>query len=142
MKRPVETDWGYYWKGQVPWLYRLRPPQTTERVGRWGEWVALRYLAELGWDVVARNWKTRRGELDLVARDDKQLVVIEVRTRLGDPIGVLPEESLDREKESKVENLAFEFLRRYELWDESLRLDWIAVETSDGRDFELRHASF
>ncbi|WP_424638345.1 YraN family protein [Embleya sp. AB8] len=50
-------------------------------VGRYGERVAARYLTEAGMAVLARNWRCRDGEIDIVARDGRTLVVCEVKTR-------------------------------------------------------------
>ncbi len=108
-------------------------------LGRWGEWLALKHLRRLGWDVVARNWTTKRGEIDLIAYDGEELVFLEVRTRRPESRR-LPEDSLTRRKLRQLESLAFDFLRRHEICDRPVRLDFIAVETPDGRNFELRHS--
>jgi putative endonuclease len=141
MKRAIETNWGYQWSGKIGWPYRLRTSATKAEVGRWGEWLALRHVRNLGWDVVARNWRNRRGELDLIAYDSDRLVIVEVRTRRQGPSGFPPEETVDTEKESRLETLAMDFLRRFEITDCPLRLDVIGIETPDGAHFELRHFS-
>lgn len=48
-----------------------------------GEDAAAEYLAGLGWVVLARNWRCRYGELDVIASDGQTLVVVEVKTRSG-----------------------------------------------------------
>lgn len=126
------------------WRSRLRRPWgfqfsgSRAEVGRWGEWVALKYLRREGWDILARNWRSPLGEVDLIAYDGPMLVFVEVRTRLH-PGPYRPEESLDAEKEVRLERLAGDFKRRHELTDETARLDLIAIETDDLRSFELRH---
>ncbi|NCD16562.1 MAG: YraN family protein [Actinobacteria bacterium] len=51
-------------------------------VGRYGEELACRYLGDRGFTVVARNWRCRHGEIDIVATDPRGVVrVIEVKTR-------------------------------------------------------------
>ncbi|GHF11994.1 MULTISPECIES: YraN family protein [Streptomyces] len=54
-------------------------------LGRYGEDLAVRRLAEAGMTVLARNWRCRDGELDIVARDADALVVCEVKTRRAGP---------------------------------------------------------
>ena len=54
-------------------------------LGRLGEDLAARHLEQAGWQIVARNWRTRRGEIDIVARDGEWLVFVEVRTRRAAP---------------------------------------------------------
>lgn len=128
-------------KTRRPWGFRFRGRKA--QVGRWGEWLALKHLRMLGWDILARNWRSRRGELDLVAFDGPQLVIVEVRTRWVEahpaPDRTRPEETVGREKSRRLDALAWDFARRYDLTGESWRVDLIAVETPDLRRFELRH---
>ena len=55
--------------------------RAKDAVGRYGEDVAARHLTEAGLVVLARNWRCREGEIDIVARDGDVLVVCEVKTR-------------------------------------------------------------
>ena len=50
-------------------------------IGRQGEELAVAYLRDCGWTVVERNFRCKGGELDIVARDGDEMVVVEVRTR-------------------------------------------------------------
>ncbi|THA82040.1 YraN family protein [Streptomyces sp. A0592] len=52
-----------------------------QAMGRYGEELAARRLTEAGMTVIARNWRCRGGEIDIVARDGDALVVCEVKTR-------------------------------------------------------------
>ncbi|MCX5375578.1 YraN family protein [Streptomyces sp. NBC_00091] len=54
-----------------------------QALGRYGEELAARRLTESGMTVIARNWRCRSGEIDIVARDGDALVVCEVKTRRG-----------------------------------------------------------
>jgi putative endonuclease len=116
------------------WLARRR----KTRLGPWGEWVALRYLQHLGWDIVARNWTGGRGELDLIAYDGTTLVFAEVKTRRT-PSALPPEYGVGEEKKDQIERLAYRFIYRHELDEPPLRFDLIAIETPDRRSFEIRH---
>ena len=112
---------------------------SRQSLGRWGEWVALRYVRRLGWDVVARNWRSRRrGEIDLIAYHGPCLIFLEVKTRLM-PSQFPPEDNLSSQKVRQLERLAFEFALRYEMQKQPMRIDLIAIETSDLRRFHLRH---
>ena len=123
---------------------RVRRPLTfwfgysRRDLGVWGEWMALRHLRRLGWDVVARNWTSRRGEIDLIAYDSDCLVFVEVKTRQL-PTDLPAEESLDLEKGRRLEDLALEYLWRHEIDDASVRFDLIAIETPDLRLYRLKH---
>lgn len=61
-----------------------------DEVGRQGEQVAVDYLTERGYRVLDRNWRCRLGEVDIVALDGRELVVVEVKARrslaFGDPL--------------------------------------------------------
>ena len=54
---------------------------TPRELGRLGEDLAARHLTSLGWTVLERNVRVPRGEIDLVAREGDELVLVEVRTR-------------------------------------------------------------
>ncbi|MBT4819215.1 MAG: YraN family protein, partial [Lentisphaerae bacterium] len=51
------------------------------RLGRRGERIAARLLREVGYDVLARNFRAEAGEIDIVARDGETLCFVEVKTR-------------------------------------------------------------
>lgn len=77
-------------------------------LGRLGEDLAVEHLMRLGWEIVARNHRTRFGELDVVARDGDVLVFCEVKTRRGRGE---PWEALHPLKQSQVRRMASAFLR-------------------------------
>lgn len=124
--------------GQVGRIQSWLGRRSRTPLGRWGEWVALKWLLHQRWDVVARNWTTRRGELDLIAWDREQLVFVEVKTRLAGGLS-RPENAMDDDKRDQIEALALSFLSRLELGEVSIRFDLIAIETVDRRRFQLRH---
>lgn len=65
----------------------MAPVDPRRAVGNRGEDLALRFLEGLGYTLVARNWRCRAGELDLVVREQDCLVFVEVKTRLGEAAG-------------------------------------------------------
>ncbi|MBX9245358.1 YraN family protein [Actinotalea ferrariae] len=103
--------------------------RAKDAVGRYGEKVAAAYLSAAGWDVVDRNWRGRAGELDIVALQGDELVVVEVKTRSGDGYGH-PAEAVDHAKLSRLRRLAGEWLACHDLRPRSVRVDVIAVRTS------------
>jgi len=108
------------------------------RLGAWGEWIALGYLRRKGWDILARNWVSRRGELDLVAYHQETLVFVEVKTRMG-PTLFPPETALDERKRDQLEIMANRFQLQYDLMGSPIRFDLIAIETEDRKHYQLRH---
>jgi putative endonuclease len=125
-------------EGRAGLVARLLCRLRNVGLGEWGEWVALVYLRQLGWDIVARNWRGKRGELDLVAYDDPFLVFVEVKTRRL-PAELPPEDQIGREKERMLDLLADEFTLAFEVLDCPTRIDVIAVETPDLVHYRLRH---
>jgi putative endonuclease len=79
-------------------------------LGRLGEDLALAHLQRLGYALVARNHRTRFGELDLVVCDAATLVFCEVKTRRANAAGRLPWETLHGDKRRRVRAMARSFL--------------------------------
>jgi putative endonuclease len=79
-----------------------------QRIGRLAEDLVARRLAAAGWGILERNARTRHGELDLVARDGRALVFVEVKAgRAGTALGPeRPVLAVDRRKQLRVRRLA------------------------------------
>jgi putative endonuclease len=119
-------------------------PNTRRALGRQGEDVAATYLARLSYEIVARNWRTRTGELDIVAREGEWLVFVEVRARrvgrtAAAPMLGRPEESVTARKQLQLAAMADAYL--FEMpWNGPWRIDVIAVEIrGDGSVARLNH---
>ena len=70
-------------------------------IGKQGEELARKYLANRGYRILEQNYKTRRGEIDLVARYKNTLIIIEVRTKHHEQFGT-PEETIDYKKRLRL----------------------------------------
>lgn len=101
-------------------------------IGAAGEGRAAAFLAQLGYTIVERNWRNDLGELDLVAMDGNELVLIEVRTLTSAHHGV-PEESVGSRKQRQLAHLAAAYVQHAKHQGE-WRIDVIAIDR-DG----LRH---
>ena len=99
--------------------------RAKDALGRYGEAVAERFLAEAGCVVLARNWRCRFGEADLVARDGDAVVVCEVKTRRGEEYGG-PFAAVVPEKVERLRRLAQCWVDEHGAVAE-LRLDVIGV---------------
>jgi putative endonuclease len=75
-----------------------------DRVGRAGEAAALGILKDEGLRVIARDWRSRLGQIDIVAEDGDTLVLVEVKARRGTAFG-LPQEAVDERKQRKLRTL-------------------------------------
>lgn len=79
------------------------------RTGMIGEIKAARYLRQKGYDIYAANYRTRSGEIDLIAEKDGMLAFVEVKTR-RDGGFFSPAEAVDRKKEENVKSTAAAYL--------------------------------
>ncbi|MBI9115558.1 YraN family protein [Sanguibacter suaedae] len=96
------------------------------QVGRYGEKIAARFLADAGYLVVDRNWRGTRGEIDLVALDGDEVVVVEVKTRRGLGYGH-PAEAVTPAKLARLRRLAGQWLSESRTTAASVRIDVVAV---------------
>ena len=117
---------------------------TRRALGQQGEELAAAYLVRLGYDIVSRNWRTRTGELDIVAREGEWLIFVEVRARrigraASEPTLGRPEESVTPRKQLQLVAMADAYL--FEIpWSGSWRIDVIALEIRpDGSIARLNH---
>ncbi len=100
---------------------------TRQQTGVSGEDLAAAFLERRGWLVLARNWRCRYGEIDLIARDpDGALVVCEVKTRRGLGYGD-PLEALTRAKVARLRRLTAEWLHAQDSAVGVVRMDAIGV---------------
>jgi len=107
-----------------------------DEVGRYGEDVVARDLLARGWSVLARNWRPARGggvrgEIDIVARDGGDLVVVEVKTRRSGSFGRAAE-AVTRAKVARLRRLAAAWLASQDETYAGVRIDVVTVETGDG----------
>lgn len=98
-----------------------------QALGRWGEDLAVRHLQAAGYEVLARNWRCRVGELDIVARLAGELVFVEVKTRSSKAYGE-PAEAVTPVKARRIHVLAFQWLADHRPpGNHQLRFDVISV---------------
>lgn len=111
-----------------------------DELGRAGEERAAQYFASEGYEVVARNWRSREGEVDLVAVDADHVVVVEVKTRRGEGYGH-PFEAIDARKRVRLWRLATAWVavHRDIVQGRRLRIDAVAVTGPDPRTARLEH---
>jgi len=95
-------------------------------LGRRGEEVAAAFLRAHRYTIVARNYRCRAGEIDLVALDGPVLVFVEVRSRRGTSAGT-PLESVDARKRAQVARVAEHFLVARRWVERAARFDVIGV---------------
>ena len=95
-------------------------------LGARGEALAARWYEQRDYTVVARNWRCREGELDLVLVTGRTVVFCEVKTRSSNAYGT-PAEAVTRTKQLRLRRLAMRWLDEHEAHPESLRFDVAGV---------------
>jgi putative endonuclease len=95
------------------------------QTGATGEQLACRFLEEAGYEVLERNWKHGKHELDIIARKGPELVVVEVKTRSSDHYGQ-PEEAVKKGKRGHLIKAANAYVQETGC-ELGLRFDIISV---------------
>ena len=98
-----------------------------KNLGKKGEAIASDYLKKIGYGILDKNFRTRDGEIDLIAEDGEEIVFIEVKTRRSSNFGY-PEEAVDEKKIGRMIKAANSWLEKKEKFDNSWRIDIIAIE--------------
>jgi putative endonuclease len=106
-------------------------------LGERGENVAAKHLRNLGYTIINRNFRCQLGEIDIIARDGKTLVFVEVKTRQSDD--VLPEEQVNHPKQHRLTRAARFYLARYGTPQPPSRFDVVAILWPPGRDPQVTH---
>ena len=101
-------------------------------IGALGEKIAAEYLTSLGYMIRERNFRSREGEIDIIAEKDDFLVFIEVRTRTSNSYGT-PEESVTAQKKERLIDLAEAYIEDREDLPSSWRIDVVAIELGPKR---------
>jgi putative endonuclease len=106
------------------------------RLGTLGEDAVARWYTARGYEVVARNWRVREGELDLVLRRGRALVFCEVKTRRGDAFGS-PFDAVTSAKQRRLRTLALRWLAEHHERASEMRFDVAAVRVRPGAPPEI-----
>lgn len=116
---------------------RPGPGVLAQTRGTAGEDAAVAHLQSLGYAILDRNFKTRMGEIDIVAREQKTTVFVEVKRREATGHGTAAE-FVRPAKARRVVNAARIYAARHALTEGLIRFDVIAIDVIDGRE-QLRH---
>lgn len=109
-------------------------------LGKLGEALAAKYLAKKGYKIIARNWRCRQGEIDIVAKKAGVFCFVEVKTGEASE-GFSPEDHLDEGKQRRLARLAFWYLvKELGRTDLDYQIDLVAVALdAASRRAAIRH---
>ena len=125
-------------------LLRLRsllgraPLPINLRRGALGEAAAKKQLRRLGLKFLTANFRSSRGEIDLVFRDDDCLVFVEVKTRSSEE-WTRPAAAVDKERRQRLTRAALDYLRLLKNPEVKVRFDIVEVLLQNGAVHEVRH---
>ena len=113
---------------------------SSRQIGQKGEEIAAKYLLKRGYKVLQSNWKCQVGEVDIVAEDNNNVVLVEVKTRriAHKDDSVMPELAVTKAKQEKYRTLALMYAALHPAL-ESIRFDVIAINLVAPCTASLRH---
>jgi putative endonuclease len=101
-------------------------------LGKHGEDLACAELRRLGYEILERRYRTRVGEIDIVAREGDVVVFVEVKARRGDGFGA-GADAVTPWKQRRVARMAQDFVVRHRLYGRPCRFDVVAVDFAGER---------
>lgn len=116
---------------------RKEKPEHLRR-GELGERAAKRFLQKQGLKFLTANFRSARGEIDLIFRDDDCLAFIEVKTRSSEDWS-RPAAAVNAERRRRLSQCALDYLRRLKNPPVKIRFDIVEVLLNDGKVREIRH---
>lgn len=101
-----------------------------QTLGKTGEELACSELERRGYVILARRYRSRFGEIDIVARDGQVTVFVEVKARAGDEFGG-GAAAVTLWKQRRIAQMALDYLSRHSLHDRPCRFDVVTVDVHD-----------
>ena len=108
---------------------------STKHTGDYGENLACDFLKKLGYKILERNFRIRGGEIDIIAKDQYDLVFVEVKTRYTHEFGP-PAESVTPWKIRFLIRASQFYLLKNNLIDKPFRIDVVTVDFTKGKEVE------
>ena len=97
-----------------------------QKFGAQSEDLAVWYLKKNGYKILEQNYRTQLGEIDIIAKDKKTLVFVEVKSRRSIRYGS-PKWSVTHQKQRKISMVALQYLKKTRQTDAAARFDVVAV---------------
>ena len=101
-------------------------------LGKLGEEIAFDYLLAKGYRIMFRNWRFAKDEIDIIAKDGEELVIVEVKTRSTDYFGG-PETFVTKKKQGFLIRAADNFVQKYSI-DFEVRFDVISIIINENEE--------
>jgi putative endonuclease len=110
--------------------------------GKEGEKIAAAFLKKNGYQISDTNFRCPLGEIDIIARENKTIVIVEVKTRKSNKLGY-PEQAVGIKKQKKMSQLALWYLQKRKIFNVAIRFDVVAITLyPEGNDIKLIKSAF
>jgi putative endonuclease len=100
-----------------------------QSLGKTGEALALKFLKRRGYKILETNYRTRLGEIDIIAKQKKTIVFVEVKTRHTENYGN-PKAAVTPQKQRKISMVALTYLKEVQKSDSKARFDVVAISNA------------
>jgi putative endonuclease len=114
-------------------------PDPRHALGSEAERVAAEYLKRKGYQILEMNFRTRRGEIDIVCNDNGCLVFVEVKSA-SKPTDINPGESIHYRKQQRLQLAATEYISTHEIPGGGVRFDAIVMIATERGEWKIDHA--
>lgn len=110
----------------------------NQTLGKQGEAIAVQYLKKQKFTIIEQNFRCKCGELDIVAREGKTIVFVEVKTRKNSAYGP-PQLSVTQFKQRQISKAALLYLGRKKIEETNARFDVIAIMLKNNESPQIDH---
>jgi len=107
------------------------------QLGRNSEQLASQYLQKNGYEIIQQNYRTRQGEIDIIARDNNTIVFVEVKARTSTNYGHAVQ-ALTRKQQIRLSKTALIYLYKNKLLNQKVRFDVVAIQKNLQNSFDIR----
>ncbi len=104
---------------------------TAVSIGASGEETAVKILKKHGYKIIERNYRTRQGEIDIIAKDGEYICFVEVKLRKSDDFGT-PGDFIDERKQKKIIKTAQYYAVKKGIYDSPMRFDAVLINADFG----------
>lgn len=126
------------WEAFDRWFFGQARPALERNSGEEAEDIAARYLEAKGYAVLERNWRCRRGELDVVCRHGERLVVVEVKSSRADE-AYHAADRVGRDKQRQLWKLTEQYMKQRGWAGRSVQVDVVEVTFEQDGEPRIRH---
>ncbi|MGB9498483.1 MAG: YraN family protein [Dissulfuribacterales bacterium] len=113
-----------------------------QKFGKFGENLAARHLKKLGYKIICKNYRTKLGEIDIIAKQDDTIVFVEVKSRRTSTFGS-PKYSITLKKQQQISKTALYYLKKTNQSDVCARFDVVTVNSVNKKhDIEVIKNAF